>query len=111
MENQTGAFDSISIYFPIVFFPIQLDTFLIPNTIAPYLRQIPALKQRSVELKRDSKDGYGHVGKGQVSNVHVSDSPHPSGNMKHNFSASEIGFGLFFWQGQGTLHVEGVFFN
>ena len=45
-------------------------------------RQIPALKQRSVELKRDSKDGNGHVGKGQVSNVHVGDSPHPSGKGK-----------------------------
>ena len=41
-------------------------------------RQIPTLKQRSVELKGDSEEGYGHVSKGEVRNVHVRDSPHPS---------------------------------
>ena len=46
-------------------------------------RQIPALQESRVELKGNGKDGYGDIGKGQISNVHVGDCPHASGDHHH----------------------------
>ena len=49
-------------------------------------RQIPTLKQSSMELKGNSEKSYGHVSKGQVRNIHVRDSSHPSVRKIHNLS-------------------------